>query len=252
MPEETADSPQSRFKTARAALRSRGFGTVTAKVKSMMSPSLIQSAVFLAEEAKLLEQQHAGTPWGEVQEVFARHRSFVLGSLFSSVTFMEAAINEFISDATDTRQNIEESVGTDNTNWLSALWNSNFIRHTSVLDKYQIVLEGLGRPRFDKGRNPYQDVATVVRLRNELVHYKPEFLAGPESGHWTDSLRPKFAPNALFPAGSGNADFPGRLLGHGCAEWAAESSLSFADAFFAQIGVQPKYEQVRDRLKLNP
>lgn len=42
-----------------------------------------------------------------------------------------------------------------------------------TLEKYQIALETLGLPVFDKGGSPYQDAKTLISLRNEIVHHVP-------------------------------------------------------------------------------
>ncbi len=53
-----------------------------------------------------------------------------------------------------------------------------------------------------------------------------------------------FAPNPFF-SGSGNPFFPDKCLGHGCAKWALESSVEFADAFFSRMGIVPRHERFK-------
>ena len=53
----------------------------------------------------------------------------------------------------------------------------------------------------------------------------------------------------MFPenplAGSGNAFFPDKVLGYGCAAWAVMSALEFADNFWSSISVVPHYQAYR-------
>ena len=42
----------------------------------------------------------------------------------------------------------------------------------SLLVKYNIVALCLTEKKFEKGRNPYQDFANLISLRNHLVHFK--------------------------------------------------------------------------------
>jgi len=42
-----------------------------------------------------------------------------------------------------------------------------------ILQKYQIALAIAEKPTFDKGQNPYQDVSSLIKLRNKLIHYEP-------------------------------------------------------------------------------
>jgi hypothetical protein len=44
-----------------------------------------------------------------------------------------------------------------------------------VLGKYQSALRLAGVEPFDDGRAPFQDVESLVKLRDALVHYKPEW-----------------------------------------------------------------------------
>ena len=219
-------------------------------VKSILSTSHIQSAAYFARRAAQLEATYAGTTWGQqfAEGPYAEHRAYVVGSVFSSVAFLEAAINELISDASNLRQNVEPALGTENTDWLAALWDTGYAERARLLDKYQLVLRGSGRAMFDKGSNPFQDAADVVKLRNELIHYKPEFLSADDEKHWSQRLGRKLTPNPLFPAGPGNPEFPDKLLGHGCAQWAVSSCLAFADQFYTRIGLAPHYRGVRGML----
>ncbi len=125
-----------------------------------------------------------------------------------------------------------------------------------ILQKYQIALVLAQKQIFDPGNLPYQDVNLLVKLRNSLVHYEPEWVKspasddfGPDDIHtyaYEKKLRGKFLPNPL--TGQGNPFYPDKCLGHGCAEWAVNSSVIFADAFFSRMGLLSPYDHIRDRL----
>lgn len=74
-----------------------------------------------------------------------------------------------------------------------------------------------------------EDAALVVRLRNELVHFKPKSLGGDIKHRLTRQLRGKF---------------PDKCLGYDCAKWATTSAIKFADEFFATIDVEPNYQRI--------
>jgi hypothetical protein len=40
--------------------------------------------------------------------------------------------------------------------------------------KYLVASQTLSGSMFDKGSNPYQDFATLVKLRNDLIHLRPQ------------------------------------------------------------------------------
>jgi hypothetical protein len=60
-------------------------------------------------------------------------------------------------------------------------------------------------------------------------------------------LQGKFNLNPL--TGAGNPFYPDKCLGHGCAEWAVNSSIKFVDEFFEKLGSTPVFDHVREQLK---
>lgn len=93
-------------------------------------------------------------------------------------------------------------------------------------------------------------------LRNALTHAEPEtsIHSTPAVGtaaarhKFEKRLRGKFAESALFASG-GNAFFPDKCLGHGCAEWSVTTALAFAEDFCKRIGLPRPLEAYRDRLR---
>jgi hypothetical protein len=67
---------------------------------------------------------------------------------------------------------------------------------------------------FDAGAPPYQDVNLLVKLRNNLVHYEPEWVKNPSSDdfgaddihRYEKRLGGKFIANPL--TGQGNPFYP--------------------------------------------
>jgi hypothetical protein len=56
----------------------------------------------------------------------------------------------------------------------------------------------------------------------------------------------KFIANPL--TGQDNPFYPDKCLGHGCAEWAVNSSVKFNDDFFSRMGLLSSYDPVCDKL----
>jgi len=203
------------------------------------SPHHIQSAATAAHLC--LELESAGNPQ---PTDLVRQRAFVTTSIFHCVAFLEALANELMASCVLEAPfaQLISKLSEDQTRRLAVLWNSGADR-MSTTSKFQVILGVLDREVFDKGRNPYQDANLVIRLRNELVHYKPELtereLGSPsELRHW---LAGKFSLNPFTPASM--ADHLDSYLSAGCAAWAAKSSLGFADDFYARLGVVPLYAE---------
>lgn len=238
----------------------------TGWVRIPLSPNHIFSAFHLAQLSKQVEVE--GDPNDKATR--EEHRSYVIGSILASVAFLEAAINELFSAAADGDLG-QLKLDTDLRGGLAALWSiDNFRRGARLLEKYQCALQLAGKPLFDRGKNPYQDAKCLIELRNALVHFVPT--TTPISGEagieipldeFGKMLQGKFSENpwkpkyALISEGPDPKPatwpfFPEGCLGSGCARWAAESAISFADQFFAVLELRWYFEHLRPEMNTKP
>jgi hypothetical protein len=65
----------------------------------------------------------------------------------------------------------------------------------SLLLKYLIASQTLSGSTFNKGTNPYQDFATLVNLRNDLMHLKPRDTFSHSEGGFTSVKPLKYIKN---------------------------------------------------------
>lgn len=214
---------------------------MTVKMRVYYSSYHLWAARHFAALAKGIEATR-----GDRQRFDIRHRAYVTNSVFSAVSFLEAAINELYQDVADGHKSYIAGLDSDSKRIMSDFWDFTEGRNRSaftLLDKYQIALTFLRKQQFETGRRPYQDASLVVKLRNELVHYKPRSLGGKDEHRLVRQLSGKFDDNPLM-SGSGNPWFPDKCLGYGCADWSVRSVIAFADDFFDRIGVKPNYQGV--------
>lgn len=218
----------------------------------------VRAAAYFARESAGMERENAGRPWGEINEtVFYEHRACVMGAVLSSAAFLEAAINELFVDAVKHEAEDPELTPTDPPRpvdhlprgarkLMAQMWPFDVDR-LKILGKYDAALVLNGKPKMDASTRPPQDVDALVALRNNLVHYEPRDIAAglalnEETERMAKKLRDRgFAPNPFF-AESGNPYYPDKALSHGCAKWAVDRSIEFADAFFSRLGIVPRYE----------
>ncbi|WP_274036298.1 hypothetical protein [Streptomyces sp. MMBL 11-1] len=189
------------------------------------------------------------------------HRSYATSSVLASGAFIEACINEFIHTAS--RDDLARVEGAEARTGLQlnerqriAAAGGDLWEEPKTLVRYQKVLQLLGRDRFDCGVRPFTEVVLLMKLRNELVHYKPRWR--PEHSDERRStdrhkfvvglMGRKFTPNPFY-SDSRNSYFPEKCLGHGCTSWAWDSALKFADSFFSRVGTTWMYESARDTLQ---
>lgn len=218
------------------------------------SISHISSAAIFARESYKLEKEYDGK---YLAERFASSNAYAVGTIFMSVSFLEAFINEFFSNCADNglirdrtyiKDLSEESVKT-----IKLLWEFGVPKTArySVVEKYQTALKALAKPEFEKGKNPCQDVMTLAKLRNALIHYEPEWITNNHNENYEEhefekKLKGKFKENPIFS--SGNPFYPDRMLGHGCSAWAIETAMTFAESFCERVGIDVNYEHIRDTL----
>lgn len=184
---------------------------------------------------------------GDTSRFDIRHRAYVTSSIFSAVVFLEAAINELFQDIADEHDSYIDTLDVNSKQLMSDFWQFTEQRNRSafnLLDKFQLALTFMQKKQFLTDRQPFQDIALVVKLRNELIHYKPKSLSNKVEHKLAAQLKGKFQDNQLMK-NSGNPWFPGKCLGYGCASWATDSANLFADEFFSRIEVVPNYQRVQ-------
>lgn len=219
----------------------RAFESVKISSRTYFSSYHLWAAKEFSENARNIEGSFSGNPKFDI-----RHRAFVTNSILSSVAFAEAAINEVFQDAADGHSSYISKLPENQIEILSDYWNMTEMKnksHISTLDKYQLALRFCGVPPFDTGQNPYQDAYTLIRLRNALVHYKPESISVDDPHRLSKQLVSKFPENKLM-GNSRNPFFPDRCLGYGCTKWASSAIEDFTDSFFDAIGIIPNYRVV--------
>jgi hypothetical protein len=210
-----------------------------------------RSATLLSRMCGELE---ASPPTPTAQELVPGHKAYALSSLFSTVAFLEALVNEVIGGAGDDELPLVKGLAPSNRSAISDL--QDFLDRASLLDRVQLVLVLAGKEHFDRGRSPFQNAQLVVKLRNALVHYKPSWRGGGvpaspqgEEERLVATLSGKF-PLSPFFAETGNPFFPDHCLSHGCTSWTWNSILGFADEFCSRLAIEPPYSG--DRAILTP
>jgi hypothetical protein len=93
--------------------------------------------------------------------------------VLASVAFLEASINELLASAKHDNLEAGGKLSAAQRDRLAGA--AELIEGNNFLDRFQLVLYMLNKTPFNRGAHPYQDTSLLVRLRNELVHYKPQF-----------------------------------------------------------------------------
>jgi len=215
-------------------------GTPTILLRAYHSSHHLWAAEHYSQIAGEIENTHSGPSRFDI-----RHRAYVTNCIMSSVAFLEAAINELYQDCYDVHLSYVAPLASNVRETIADFWGMTEKENKSpisVLDKYQLTLRFSDNEPFKKGESPYQDVDLLIKIRNSLVHFKPESLGGENVHKLENKLKGKFSENVLM-AGSGNPFFPDKVLGSGCTEWATASVRAWAEEFFKRLGVVPNYQR---------
>ena len=127
--------------------------------RTYFSAHHIQAAALFARQAQSIEVERVGTT-----AFSADHRGYVLASVFSSVAFREATINELFADAYD--RHLQRLNGLDHhtTALMADMWKHGMPRTARypVLDKYAIALSLARKEPMEKGAAPWQPTALLI------------------------------------------------------------------------------------------
>lgn len=212
--------------------------TASGRLRTRMNFAVqhLLSAARFARKSHELEAEHAEESLGSF---FDEIISYVSASILSSVASLEANINEIFVDA-------EMHFPEHKRELLHEIWNA--IEQKSILEKYQMALALKTGEKLARGEAICQDADSLIKLRNGLVHFKPEWPDEQEIHKKIEQrLTSKFS---LSPFIVGGAFFPQKCMSYGCAKWAVLSSLSFMSRFSQKAGLVNKFDKFRNQLVL--
>lgn len=179
-------------------------------------PHLLSSASF-SRATKALEIEHHGEPLGAFwDDVLAQ----ATASIFTAVAGLESYANELFAD----RQWMFPAIRPD---LLKALWD--VYERKTLLEKFDLALMLQQLPLLDRKAKFFQDADLLIRLRNALVHFKPEWDDEREKHqHLSSELARRFPASPFIPAAP---LFPMGWASHACTAWAVSSVLNFIQEF---------------------
>lgn len=235
---------------AKASLDLKAYASVSSRSYMSISHALtlgVQIRRARAVENGILHDHH-------VLPATEEHAAYVRSAIVIAMCFLEATINELFVDAAD---------GTPRQGTATQIWQAlataatdPIVRGPKTLAKYEHALATLGNPSL-KGTHLHRDVDYVRRLRNRLVHPKPETVVMHTSipgqqktvQSLESALKGRFGLNPLMKQlGANGVFFPTMITSADCAVWARDSVLAYMDEFHTRMLLAPPYDHVRKQL----
>lgn len=217
--------------------------SATADTRYTFTRQFLEASAIFTRRARVIETAVVGT-MTEDDCMRCEHRALVTTVIMQCVAALEAETHETCLHGPGSH------LGSNGTNTQARdflLPLVDLIDDQNALTRFDLILHLLGKTPLDKGSNPYQSVALVVRLRNELVHYKSRWGTEMERNKLLTALQSLKHTSPPFTNESMNF-FPHRCLSAACATWALASVVSFLEQFYEALGVPNRFANYRTRL----
>jgi len=220
------------------------------KIRTMQyfAKNYIESSMIFSSNARTIEDKESINEFDS-----SNYKANVIGSILFTVLYLETSINEFYILVTGNNNFINETQ-TRNKKIINEFWNSDKFANYSILDKYQYALILMDCDKFNDTINPFQNIKTLISLRNYLVHYKPEWI---EMQTYKKNNNTQFVSLEKKIKGTfnttkiGNDFFPAKYLSYGCAIWGIDNSIQFVNEFYDKIGKEYIYKEIINELRKN-
>src|ERR1051326_2906470 len=207
-------------------------GTASMRV-NLAVPHLL-SATTCSRKTRELEIEHEGEMFGPFwEEILAQATAAVM----IAVAGLESYANELFIDHEQIFPELRVDV-------VAKLWE--LYERKPILDKFELALLLKQARSFNHGARPYQDVEALVKLRNGLVHFKPEwFNEQEEDAKLSNRIKPKIESSRFVPSGP---LFPLAWAGSSWTMWAVRSVIDFISEFERRVGID-RIRQFIDRIR---
>ena len=205
----------------------------------------VRGSAFFATQARQLEDSHPDTA---PEEAVSQHGAFVVGAVIQCAAALEAEIAEVIHHGPGHHLG-SNGIDAGARDFLEPL--IDVIEGEATLRQYEVVLHLLKRPSLVRGALPYQPAALLIRLRNELVHFKSKWGPEMESESLFTALQQLRFKKPLFVPENTNF-FPHHCLSASLATWTVTTTIAFIEDFYAKLGVQSPLNAYMSRLAVPP
>jgi hypothetical protein len=215
---------------------------MVANVKAGLFQFHLESAARFASVCAKIESEEQHLEWPQPRWNEARGNA--LAAVILAAASLESSVNEFYQQAIDSDKGALKPLSNIQMKLLAELWPE--IEKLSPIRKHQVALVAMGYEPMNKGQEPYVSADGLMRLRNALVHFKPEWDMDLRDHKTLEQRLSKLFPvSALADRANGSMVwFPHKFLGAGCAKWAIESAVRFSQQFVITLGIRERLKPV--------
>ncbi len=211
------------------------FGHATAKTRFNLALHHLFAACKAAARVRANETANAGVPFGEFWEDIL-HDSLTVAVL--TVACLESYANEFYFEGSALARDLPPN---------AADLLASIVDRENVLSKYDVALTVRTGKRLELGQAYVQNADALIKLRNALLHFRPEWF-GEQDKHKSLSklLTYKFEPSPFLV---GEGLFPRAWASASFSEWAVRTTIAFLDRFCSGADFKNPTHQFMDRIR---
>jgi hypothetical protein len=217
--------------TGRAQGTSRATAIVDTRY-SFVSQFLCSSAIF-ARRCAEIERINPDNP---DEPTRSEHRGLVTAAILQCAAAVEAETAELTMHGPGSHLG---SNGTDAKmgKFLAPL--TEIIDGLETLKRYKLILHILDKPPLITDEQPWRDMAVLVKLRNEITHYKSKSGEEMKRQKLFKTLQDLHLAKASF-ASPYSSFFPEHFLSAACAGWCVHTAVAFLNAFYERLGIESR------------
>jgi len=211
--------------------------TVSIRLLTNLSISHMVAAAHFARATGEGERSHAGRQFGDFwDEIQANATACVL----LSVTAVEAYANELFLNRLEVFPEMRPAV-------MDNIWEQ--YERKPIREKFEFALLLRDGEAFDRGAPASQNFDILVRLRNALTHFKPEWSdEADEHERLSRAMMNRAVRSPFYPAHE--PLFPRAWASHGTARWAVQAALAFVEDFEGRASLPSRFANCATRLTL--
>lgn len=208
--------------------------TATGKTRMNLALHHLFGACRFTARIRQIEQVHETDAFGPFWEEVLHN---ALGVATLTVACLECYANELYFEGSILSATLNPTA----TNAVAAL-----IDKESILKKYDVALAIRSDKQLPYDAAVVQNVDALIRLRNAVVHFRPEWFA--ETGahdRLSRRLEHKFSPSRFL---SGEPLFPRAWASGSFSVWALKTAVEFLDYFCPEANVPNPLDLFRERI----
>jgi len=199
-------------------------------VRYSFTAQFVRGAVVFANKAWDIEAANIGKIAAELEP---EYRAYVVSTVFQCAAALESEIAEI------TEYGPGHHLGSNGVNlpardFLQPL--ADVIDGESTLHRYELVLHVLRLPVLERGTETYRTTSLLVKLRNELIHYKSRWDSAIDRAKLFASLRQLRLEKPSFIT-SDTTFFPHQCLSASLSSWCVLTTIAFITNFYSLLGV---------------